>query len=542
MMNKSICYIFHELFFMVIPFCSSAQNPIISQRYTADPSALVYKDTLYIYASHDIDDQVGYLINDITCVSTTDMKNWTDHGEVFAAKQTTWAKNTWAPCAVARNGKIYLYFGDGNRSIGVAVSDSPTGPFVDIKGAPVITKNLPNANVPWCFDPSVLIDDDGQAYCSFGGSLAGTDGIENARIIKLNPDMMSTSGSAVTVDAPGYFEGSYLHSRTNNGVKKYYFSYFRNAGRSTIDYLMSDNPMTGWGKNGIAMRTPINNGSRNNSQACIFEFKEKWYTAYHNRKVAIDRNLTDISKQRSICVDALSYNADYTIKEVTTTEAGVAQVENVDPLQRNEAEKMAQQSYLLPGIETDSCKDVGKGRMLTAINDDDWIKIAGVDFKTGIGYFTARVASVLNGNSIELYLDNLDGKKIGTCAFESTSSLNNWLNKNCTITGASGVHDLYLKFKGGSGDNLFNFNYWQFSQSITTALPPITQVKDSIIIFPNPSNTGLFSISKAGSWKVYNLLGIKVLEGKGDRIDLSVFAKGIYTLQTETTTHKLIYQ
>lgn len=532
---------FYAVTLVVIASFAQAQNPIITQRYTADPSALVYKDTLYIYASHDIDGQSSYLMNDITCVSTTDMKNWTDHGEIFNANQTTWAKNTWAPCAVARDGKVYLYFGDGNRSIGVAVADHPTGPFVDVKGSALITKSLPNANVPWCFDPSVLIDDDGQAYCSFGGATAGTNGIENARIIKLNADMMSTSGAAVTVDAPGFFEGSYLHKRTINGVKKYYFSYFRNAGRSTIDYLVSDDPMIGWGNNGIVTRTPINNGSRNNSQACIFEFKGKWYMSYHNRKVSIDRNLTDISKQRSICVDELKYNADFSIKEVITTVAGVAQVENLNPLIRNEAEKMAQQSYLLLGIETDSCSDVGKGRMLTSINNNDWIKVAGVDFKTGIGYFTARVSSVLDGNTIDLHIDSLNGKKIGTCSFDSTNSLNNWLSKNCTITGANGVHDLYLKFKGGSGD-LFNLNYWQFSQSIPTALKPSRQAESDLSVFPNPSEDGLFSLSQSLTWTVFDLNGQTISVGKGNRINLSKKPKGMYILTTDLGTNKLLYR
>lgn len=203
-------------------FCYS-QNPVISHKYTADPCGLEYKGRLYIWTSHDLDGQEGYSMNDITCLSTDDMVNWTDHGEVYNVKNVKnvkWTQSTMAPSVVYRNGKFYMYVnGSGSSNIAVAVSDSPTGPFKDALGKPVITKDIPNADVQWCFDPTVLVDDDGKGYCVFGGG-SNPDG-RNARIIKLGPDLLSTQGDAISIDAPvEFFEGGYLHSRKVKNVKK----------------------------------------------------------------------------------------------------------------------------------------------------------------------------------------------------------------------------------------------------------------------------------------------------------------------------------
>lgn len=187
-----------------------SQNPVISQRYTADPTGLEYNGRLYLWTSHDLDGQERYWMNDITCVSTDDMQNWTDHGEVFKAPDDmSWVTQAWAPSVVEKNGKFYLYTGDGNRSVNVSVSDSPSGPFKGVGGKPLITKETPNSDVEWLFDPTVFIDDDGQAYCVFGGgpTKLQEDGSrrKNGRIIKLGDDLVSTIGEAVLIDAPGFY-------------------------------------------------------------------------------------------------------------------------------------------------------------------------------------------------------------------------------------------------------------------------------------------------------------------------------------------------
>lgn len=445
-----------------------AQNPIISQRYTADPTGLEYNGSLYVWTSHDLDEQKRYWMNDITCISTVDMKNWTDHGEVFKAPDDMpWVTQAWAPSVVEKNGKFYLYTGDGNRSVNVSVSDSPIGPFKGVGGKPLITKETPNANVEWLFDPTVFIDNDGQAYCVFGGgpTKIQADGKrrKNARIIKLGDDLVSTVGEAILIDAPGFYEGGYISKRKVDGIPKYYFSYFTNVGTGmNIDYMMSDNPLTGWEYKGTILKQPADN--YNNSHASVFSFKDKWYLGYHTRKIATDRGVDKkiALRQRSVCVDELFFNEDYTIKEVIPTHEGPKQLKSVNPFEKNEAETMAAQSYLLPGIETAVCNDVDGGRMVTNIESGDWIKIAGVNFEDGAAVFEARVAAQ-NYSAIEIRLNGENGKRIGSCAIKPTGSLGAWQTFTCDVEQVKGEHDLYFKFTG-QGANMFNFNWWQFKK------------------------------------------------------------------------------
>ena len=171
-----------------------ADYPIVSHRYLADPTSLVTQDRVYIYCSNDDESPVGgsYNIPNVVCVSSSDMKNWTDHGSVFrAADRTTWAKKTWAPAAIERDGKFFLYFGNGGANIGVATAPSPVGPFTDPLGKALITHSTPGvqpATNMWLFDPGAFIDDDGQAYLYFGGN-----GDNNVRCAKLNRDISAST-------------------------------------------------------------------------------------------------------------------------------------------------------------------------------------------------------------------------------------------------------------------------------------------------------------------------------------------------------------
>ena len=144
------------LVILMIPFQSLftlAENPIVQTIYTADPAPMVDGDTLYVYTSHDEDGSTYFTMDDLMCYSTTDMVNWTDHGAVMTSADFSWAKeNTlWASQVIKRNGKYYAYVpierssGQG-PAIGVAVSDSPTGPFVDAIGEPLVSSRKTFSN------------------------------------------------------------------------------------------------------------------------------------------------------------------------------------------------------------------------------------------------------------------------------------------------------------------------------------------------------------------------------------------------------------
>ena len=430
-----------------------ADYPIASHRYLADPGAMVFNGRVYVYCSNDDDNPIAgdYSMKSIVCVSSSDMKNWTDHGEVFRVPaNASWAGFSWAPAAIARNGKFYLYFGNSAAGVGVASSTSPTGPFTDAKGGYLVNSSTPGATGPniWLFDPAVFIDDDGQAYLYFGGN-----GPSNGRVIKLNSDMISVSGSATGITAPNFFEASWMHKR--NGI--YYFSYSTNtAAGLRIDYMTSTtSPTSGFTYRGIVAGQPPSNNN-NNNHASIVNLNGNWFHLYHNRIVAMQAGLNPPVFRRNLAIERLNYNADGTIQQVTYTTDGVTQLANVDPRSRVEAETFNAQS----GIETEKCTEGGMD--VGFIENGDWIRIRGVNFGTGVSGFSARVASATSGGNIELRLGSPTGTLIGTCPVAGTGGWQTWTTKTCTVSGASGVKDLYLRFAGGSGF-LLNVNWWQFN-------------------------------------------------------------------------------
>ncbi|MGO4272732.1 family 43 glycosylhydrolase, partial [Paenibacillus sp. TAF58] len=219
-------------------------NPLFTQKFGADPFAMVYNGRVYVYMTNDVleynaDGTVkdnGYgLINKITVVSSDDMVNWTDHGEIPVAGPqgaAKWANNSWAPAAAHKtiNGqeKFFLYFADNGSGIGVLTADSPIGPFTDPIGKQLVSRSTPGASdVTWLFDPAVLVDDDGSAYIYFGGGIpTGKDADPGtARVAKLGADMISldlsaSGGTLGRINPPWLFEDSGIHKY--NG--KYYYS------------------------------------------------------------------------------------------------------------------------------------------------------------------------------------------------------------------------------------------------------------------------------------------------------------------------------
>jgi arabinoxylan arabinofuranohydrolase len=428
-----------------------ADYPIASHRYLADPSTLITKDRVYVYCSNDDESPVkgSYNIPNVVCISSGDMKNWTDHGVVFdAEKDTSWAKKTWAPCAIERGGKYYLYFGNGGGNIGVVVGDTPTGPFKDVKKTWLIDGNTPGVQPfqgGWLFDPGVFIDDDGQAYIYFGGN-----GDDKARVAKLASDMINLDGEVKKLNVKNFFEASWCFKR--NGT--YYLAYSSNPSAGMrIDYMTSKKPDADFTYAGIiADQPPIND---NNNHSAEFLYKGEWYHVYHNRIVAKEESIPT-GFRRNIALERFSFNEDGSIKKVEYTVDGVPQVGHLNPYIREEAETFAAQS----GIETEKC--TAGGMNVCHVENGDWIKIRGVNFSSKEAKrFMAKVASASKGGKIELRLGSPDGKLIGTCEVASTGGWQAWKNTNCNVSGVAGVQDLCLKFTGDEG-YLMNLDYWMF--------------------------------------------------------------------------------
>ncbi|MDE5419066.1 family 43 glycosylhydrolase [Labilibaculum sp. DW002] len=301
---------------MIIGKIGFAQNPFITHMYTADPSARVYNDTLYVYPSHDPDNAKWFDMIDWHVYSTTDMKNWTDHGVALDIKDIKWAeKYAWAPDCIKENGKYYFYYPTDQYHIGVAVSDKSTGPFVDPLGKPLISMDTKGVVCNRDFiDPAVFIDDDKQAYLYMGQLVVNA--------IKLNKDMVSYDGEVHLLEGTDdFFEASWMHKYK----EKYYLSYVGTSGE--IKYCMSDNPLGPFEYKGVILEK-MNSGTNHHS---IVDYKGQWYMFYHNSDLYF-KNHPEVEVKfgwghegsphpfrRSICFDKLFYNEDGTIQKVIPT-------------------------------------------------------------------------------------------------------------------------------------------------------------------------------------------------------------------------------
>ena len=252
-------------------------NPIITDAYSADPSAHVFGDTLWVYPSHDRDDAAAFSMEDYHAYYTTDMTQWHDAGVIFSPfKQTLWAKSAaWAPDCVERNGKYYLYYPTDKRHIGVAVGDSPKGPFHDPLGHPLLSIDSPGVVCDRDFiDPAVFIDDDGQAYLFVGQN--------TVCCVKLNDNMVSYDGKVHIIEGvKDFFEAVWVHKR--NGI--YYMSYSDGPFRGhepRIAYCTATSPMGPYTYRGVIL-DPVNSGTNHHS---IVTFHGQDYLFYHTADVS----------------------------------------------------------------------------------------------------------------------------------------------------------------------------------------------------------------------------------------------------------------
>jgi arabinoxylan arabinofuranohydrolase len=432
-----------------LPATSLADNPIVQTNYTTDPAPMAYDGRVYIYTGHDEDTTVNnfFTMNEWRVYSSADMVNWTDHGSPLKYSDFTWAKgDAWAGQCINRNGKFYYYVPmtqkNGATAIGVAVSSSPSGPFADALGRPLVS--IGSGDI----DPTVFVDDDGQASLYWGNP--------NLWYVKLNQDMVSYSGNPVQISlttagfgsrkdtsrATSYEEGPWFYKREG----RYYMVFAANGIPEQISYSTSTGPTGPWTFRGVIMSAQ---GASFTNHSGVVDFNGSSYFVYHNGALPGGGGY-----HRSVSIERFTYNADGTFPTIAMTTAGPPGVGNLNPYVTTEAETMAWES----GIETEVCNEGGMD--VTSINNGDYIKVSGLNFRTGATLFEARVSSASSGG-IELRLDSQTGTLVGICAIQHTGGLQTWATQSCAVSGATGIHDLYLRFTGGSGA-LFNFNWWKF--------------------------------------------------------------------------------
>ncbi|MBR2104083.1 MAG: family 43 glycosylhydrolase, partial [Bacteroidales bacterium] len=350
---------------------ASAQNPIVQTWFTSDPAPMVHNDTLYVYTGHDEDNADFFWMQEWRVYSTTDMVNYTDHGSPLALETFSWADDrAWAAQTIYRNGKFYWYVCahskiSGGMAIGVAVSDNPTKGFKDALGKPLFE------NGSWDhIDPTVFIDDDGQAWLMWGNP--------QCYYLKLNEDMISYSGDLGRLDmteeafgAPkmnerdknkkykdSYVEGPWLTKR--NG--KYQLLYAAGGVPEHISYSTADKLPGPWTYAGEIM--PLCETNSFTNHCGVIDYKGHSYFFYHTGKLPKGGGFG-----RSVAVEEFKYNPDGSFPKIMPTDEGVKPIANFNPFRKVQAETMAFSS----GVKT--YQNDNQGVYVSQIHNGDYIKL-----------------------------------------------------------------------------------------------------------------------------------------------------------------------
>lgn len=483
-------------------------NPLLGHKFGADGFGFVDNGRVYMYMTNDtqgyapdpdtgVSPQIDYgQITEITVISSTDMVNWTDHGEIPVAGEdgvAPFTNNSWAPGMAKKvidgKEKYFLYYANGGGSSNVLTGDSPVGPWTSERTDTLIDHRTPGTEgVAWRFDPAPFVDDDGQAYLYFGGGPASTDmpaeerfnNPKNIRAIKLGDDMVSTEGSAVVVDTPVSFEAAQVFKRGDY----YYLSYsshfggddFGGAqetfpgypGGGEIGYLMSEDPMS-WPKETYAgVMFPNQSqffgaGTGGNNHQSGFEYEGKYYFSYHAPTLNKAVNGDATQGYRSPHLQELSFNEDGTVQQVVGDYEGVEQVRDFDPYRLFEAETLGwTKGVATTAVEGGSAEfgESAPNLVVTDIDDGDWTGLSSVAFgDDGAASVTARVKPAQAGGSIDVRLDAPDGPVVGTIDVDGTAG--DWQDVTAQLDGAVGTHDVYFSFTGPDGD-LFEIDTFEF--------------------------------------------------------------------------------
>jgi hypothetical protein len=442
---------------------SRADNPIVQTIFTADPAPVVHDGVCYLYTSHDEEVLVKnfFTMKDWRCFSSTDMVNWTDHGAVATLRNFAWAdpkisgwggfeNGAWAVQCIERNGKWYLYCPLQGRGIGVLVADNPFGPFTDPIGKPLIGGKYDS------IDPTVFIDDNGQAYLYWGNP--------RCWYVKLNKDMISydtrigDNGLVVldmTIDAFGkrskedpkrattYEEGPWLYKRSG----LYYLFFAAGPISEHLGYSTSSSAEGPWKYGGVVMPTQ---GRSFTDHPGVVDYKGKTYLFYHNGALPGGGGF-----HRSVCVDELKFKPDGSVVQMDMTKEGAVQIGHLNPYAIVQAETICWSQ----GIKSEPSSQ--GGMCVYAISTNAYIKVKAVDFRKGATSFAASVASTIEGGIIELHLDSATGPQVGNCPVPNTGGMQKWKTLSFPVKNASGVHDLYLVFNS-SENHAFNVDWWKF--------------------------------------------------------------------------------
>lgn len=486
-------------------------NPLMGHKFGADGYGFVHDGRVYMYMTNDtqgyapdsntgISPQINYgAINQITLISSDDLVNWVDHGEIQVAGPNGIAPftgNSWAPGIESKvvNGKekFFLYYANGGGSSNVVTGDSPLGPWTSERTSTLINSSTPGAQgVNWLFDPAPLVDDDGKQYLFFGGGPASTsfpaeerfNNPKNIRVIELGDDMISTKGTAAVVDAPVAFEAAQVFKRG----EKYYLSYSSHFGGNDfggnqprvpgypgggeIGYMISDDPMS-WPKEAYAgVMFPNQSqffgaGTGGNNHQSAFEYEGKYYFSYHAPTLNKRINGNTTQGYRSAHLQELTFKEDGTVNQVVGDYAGVEQVRDFNPFRTFEAETLGWTKGIATAKIDGGSAEFGAAApnlVVKDIDNGDWTGLSSVAFgENGAAKVSVKVKPLQSGGSIDVRSGSATGQILGTIPV--TGEAGQWTELSADLAGATGTQDVYFTFNGPTGD-LFEIDTYAFTEA-----------------------------------------------------------------------------
>ena len=467
-----------------------ADNPISSYHYLADPSCASDGDTFYILT--DVDDynnqtNWNYDIVGLYAFTSEDMKNWTDHGMIFRSKREfgNYPSNTWASGIAVKNGKVYIVYPDGASGVGMITAPAIDGPYTDpVKETHGVNRIAGNGSliggcdgIAHCFDPGILIDDDGKGYVIFGGGESSSrpygNNFDIISFTESNGKITFDKNSLKKVSLPNSFEAPYLHKKGST----YYLSF--NNRSQVIDYGMSNNiwgPYTFVGTviPGIGS-VPDAHGEGGNNHQGFAPFKDKWYAVYHDRRLVTSDNHPAATTQagvrsenpnyenhRSVSIDELTWSGDK-MNKLTFTREGPKQIKNFDPYKTYKATTSSKQMNIRSRTDWTQGKPVVHVLLPLTSRSESWIRVSGVDFGNGAQNLRIKAANVGDGNKIEIHTGSASGTLAGTCELAKTANNKTFVDNDCEMKGLTGVIDqVFFVFKNNGKDSTMGVLEWEF--------------------------------------------------------------------------------
>ncbi|WP_321372607.1 family 43 glycosylhydrolase [uncultured Draconibacterium sp.] len=413
-----------------------AQNPVIRDQFSADPTARVINGKVYVFPSHDIPAPPNknlrenwFCMPDYHVFSSENLSDWTDHGVIVSQNKVPWVDSTsysmWAPDCIERNGKYYFYFpanknvaGPNGRKgfgIGVAIADNPEGPYVPEENA---------IEGIFGIDPNVLIDKDGQAYLYYS--------MGNIYVAKLKENMTELATKPVAIanlPEKGMKEGPFVFER--NG--KYYLT-FPHVENDTerLEYAIGDSPEGPFTMTGVIM-DESETGCWTNHHSMI-EYNNQWYLFYHHNDYS-----PHFDKNRSVCIDSLFFNADGTIQKVIPTKRGVGITAASGKIQLDRYSAISENGATIAFNDT---TNTFAGWKTTLANKGAWVSYNKVKFeKKNTGKVVVN-AGALNGGKIELRIDAVDGPVLAEISVPEGSEMT--VSKTKISKVKPGIHNIFV--------------------------------------------------------------------------------------------------